>query len=289
MEYEYRKTKVICSEVKEIGPKEAAEMLEKNIDNRKVKPSKVQQYALYMKNDLWRENGETILVTEDGFLLNGQHRLQAIIASGTTQAFLIVTVVPVDGKGRLTPLGIIQDRGSVRRHHDITGVPPFCDAISATMIREFMINGRTHSQNTMLRAAIYDVFNEEMDWLFKRCNIAKRALSRATIRTAFVLRHSQGYDFSDQYHVILTDLVGLPKSWMNWYERVSNIASNNGASRDQLLSLTWALTEPGRDDSKPIVMSGNKIKDCLSEMKEQFHYYAGETIHKVIHDYRYVA
>lgn len=286
MNYEYRKTKMIKSEVSKIGPREAEKMLDKNIDNRKLRPAVVREYAGYMKNGLWRENGESILVTQEGYLLNGQHRLHAIIASGVTINVLIVTVRAVDGQGRLSPLGVIQDRGSMRSHTDINGVPDLCDKIAATMIRHLMKNTRM-AKNTALRAAIYDVFSEEMETLRAKCGTKKRLFSRAAIHLALVLRLSQGYDHTGRYHTVLTDLVGLPTSWMSWYSRINEIVGNSQAARNELMVLTWILTEPGRDEDKKLFINGNRSTQALSEMQSQFHYYALDTIKKVIPDYEF--
>lgn len=287
MNYEYRKTKMIKSEVKKICPKDALKMLEKNIDNRKLRPAVVREYAGYMKSGLWRENGETVLITDDGYLLNGQHRLNAIIASGACINMLVVTVKAVDGRGHLTPFGVVQDRGAVRKHTDISGVAVTADKIAATMIRQLMIGGNQLAKNTALRTAVYDVFSEEIDNICNKCGTRRRLYSRAAIQVALVLRLSQGYDYLDRYHTVLTDLVGLPVSWMSWYSRIGRIERNDYATRNELMALTWVLTEPGMSEDKSLHISGNKIKQSLNEIQSQFHYYALDTIRKVIPDYEF--
>lgn len=71
--------------VEEITPKMAAEYLKFNTDNyRKLMRSVVIQYAEAMKAGRWVLNGEAIEFDEDGILVNGQHRLAAIVYSKKT-------------------------------------------------------------------------------------------------------------------------------------------------------------------------------------------------------------
>lgn len=73
-----------------ITPEKAAKMLENNPNYRRVDNSRVISYARKMEQGMWQENGEAIQIAEDGSLLNGQHRLHAIIKCGIPQKMLIV-------------------------------------------------------------------------------------------------------------------------------------------------------------------------------------------------------
>ncbi len=84
------------SMIKAIGPAEAARMLEKNGNNRPISDSIVKQYAQDMRDGLWRETGNPINVDTDGNLLNGQHRLWAIIESGVTLKFHVIAETEQD-------------------------------------------------------------------------------------------------------------------------------------------------------------------------------------------------
>ena len=43
-----------------------------------------------MRNGLWELNGAAIVIDEFGNLIDGQHRLSAVVESGTTQQFVVV-------------------------------------------------------------------------------------------------------------------------------------------------------------------------------------------------------
>lgn len=77
-----------------ITPEIAADMLSRNYaNNRKVRPRNVETLADVMRRGLFYGlNGQTIVVDKNGTLLDGQHRLLAVVKSGTTQEFLVATV-----------------------------------------------------------------------------------------------------------------------------------------------------------------------------------------------------
>lgn len=77
-------------EVEEITPAIATQMLEGNVHNRTIRQYKVEQYARDMSAGNWLMTGEAIKFAHDGTLLDGQHRLWAIIESGVTVRLLVV-------------------------------------------------------------------------------------------------------------------------------------------------------------------------------------------------------
>jgi hypothetical protein len=81
------------SRVESIGPDLALKMLDKAKDGvrqRTVSDSRVDSYADVMKRGEWALNGEPIQFDDAGFLLNGQHRLWAVIRADRAVDFLVV-------------------------------------------------------------------------------------------------------------------------------------------------------------------------------------------------------
>lgn len=82
------------TEIWDIGPTEAAELLGSMVHNRPIVKSTVTRYARAMTEGRWMLSGQAISVHEDGDgkvrMLNGAHRMNAVIKSGTTQKFLVV-------------------------------------------------------------------------------------------------------------------------------------------------------------------------------------------------------
>lgn len=76
--------------VERITPSMAKVMLGSNTHNRMLRKPRVRHYADQMKRGQWQSTGESIKFAADGTLLDGQHRLQAIIEANVSVDMLIV-------------------------------------------------------------------------------------------------------------------------------------------------------------------------------------------------------
>lgn len=65
-----------------VTPELAAELLKDNIKNRTISKGRVLYYASQMKKGKWSLTGETIKIGKSNSILDGQHRLLAVIESG---------------------------------------------------------------------------------------------------------------------------------------------------------------------------------------------------------------
>jgi len=79
------------TEVRMVSPDGARQMLKRNGNNRAVSKKHINFLSNEMKKGNWLFDGAPIRFSEGGVLLDGQHRLNAVIDSDTTQQFLIVT------------------------------------------------------------------------------------------------------------------------------------------------------------------------------------------------------
>jgi len=74
-------------ETRKITPAQAKEMLKLNVRNRPLKRSVLLRYAESMRRDQWKHSPEPISFDWNNHLIDGRHRLEAIVLSGTTQVF----------------------------------------------------------------------------------------------------------------------------------------------------------------------------------------------------------
>lgn len=85
--------------VEEVTPETARRWLGRNQGNRTLRSkSLVRDYAQTMKNGRWAFTGEPIQFAPDGRLLNGQHRLSAVILANVTLPFLVVRNLPAEAQ-----------------------------------------------------------------------------------------------------------------------------------------------------------------------------------------------
>ena len=72
-----------------ITPEIAGKFLAKNEGNRKLRTNAVGQIAKDIREGRWCLNGDTICLDHEGYVLDGQHRLAAIVLSGTPVETLV--------------------------------------------------------------------------------------------------------------------------------------------------------------------------------------------------------
>lgn len=84
------------AEFTDITPSMAELLLTKNTHNRPIDRFAVVSYIRDMLAGQWDSNGETIKIAMDGTIIDGQHRLTAIVESGVTlEGVLLVTGLPL--------------------------------------------------------------------------------------------------------------------------------------------------------------------------------------------------
>lgn len=107
------------TEFRWIGPAEATTLLIANTHNRNLRPLHVRKLARDMSEGRWRENGEPIRLDRNGVVLDGQHRLNAIIVSGVRLRLLFILGLDPEVQDTI-------DIGAVRNAADalkLNGVP----------------------------------------------------------------------------------------------------------------------------------------------------------------------
>ncbi|MBO0813251.1 MAG: hypothetical protein J2P23_14575 [Microlunatus sp.] len=84
------------SRVQTITPEKAAEMLEANTANRPLSKSIVRTFAEAMKRGDWKVTHQGVAIDTNGVLVDGQHRLAAVIEADMPVEMTVFTQVPAD-------------------------------------------------------------------------------------------------------------------------------------------------------------------------------------------------
>jgi hypothetical protein len=84
----------IFSEIVTVTPEIAKRILENNENNRNVSEAQVAKIASDIMNDNWEMNGETIIISVDGQLNDGTHRLLAIVKANKAVDAMLVFGLP---------------------------------------------------------------------------------------------------------------------------------------------------------------------------------------------------
>lgn len=99
--------------VETVTPELAAQWLEKNVpNNRSLSDDRVARLSEVIKRGEWRLNGEAIKFAEDDTLIDGQHRLAAVVDAGLPIQTLVIRGLPPQAFDTL-------DRGRSRTVGDV--------------------------------------------------------------------------------------------------------------------------------------------------------------------------
>lgn len=82
-------TATMLTGIEVITPDRAKEILRTNTHNRKLKPYLVTRYAKTMRDGQWTTSHQGIAFDEDGNLVDGQHRMEAVVLADVAVPFLV--------------------------------------------------------------------------------------------------------------------------------------------------------------------------------------------------------
>lgn len=121
------------TEIRTITPKVATQMLKRNTGNRKLTESHMRFLSSEMKKGNWLFDGQPIRLTSGGAILDGQHRLNAVVNSGTSQKFLIVSGIP-------TSSFKVMDTGKVRSGSDVLSIKGYDNYAQLSAAVKFILS-----------------------------------------------------------------------------------------------------------------------------------------------------
>lgn len=133
----------------EVTPDLAREWLENSRRNRKLSQRRIDLYASAMQRGDWLPNDQGISFNEQGQLMNGQHRLNAVIKANLPIPMLVVSNIPDRSQ-------LVMDQNLKRTPHDQVAlregweVTPMHIAVAKCMITS--VGGPAIKQREIIRA-----------------------------------------------------------------------------------------------------------------------------------------
>lgn len=177
-----------------IGPGRAKELLEKNGTNRNISIGTVKAYAKMMRNGDWDFTPQGITISKTGNLIDGQHRLSAIIMADVT-----IPVCVFITSEHENAMGVMLDRGKIRSATDVTGIGKDIVSMANFILRHVLsVDGGPSSPTDTKRFC--EEHSKAISWY--ETNVPKthvRTLSEASIRSALLIRYMAGENWLDQY------------------------------------------------------------------------------------------
>lgn len=124
--------KNVVAEVITITPTDATNWLKGNNNNRPVRPKHVDFLAREILSGNWQVNGQAIIIAEDEQVLDGQHRLLAIIAAGKSIQSLVVYGI-TEGAFKTIDTGAVRTSSDALHMH-FKEVPAYALKAAATAV-----------------------------------------------------------------------------------------------------------------------------------------------------------
>lgn len=174
------------TQIMTITPAAAKAFLENNTDNRKKRGWWVLSLANMIKRGEWILTHQGIAFTKSGKLIDGQHRLEAIVESGIALEILVVTDVDDEAFK-------VIDSGVKRTLSDLTGMNQRTAEVCRVISRMVYPGMSTTSAEQAL--TIYNCgVGEIHDNLLECCGKNVAILSSALVRTAAVVLIMDGHN-----------------------------------------------------------------------------------------------
>jgi hypothetical protein len=162
----------LTADVEYITPSLAAKLLETNIENRKPSAVLVRQYASDIKEGRWKLNGQAIQIDEAGRLIDGQHRLMAVIDAGTPVDMLVVRGVPRSSRDTI-------DTNKPRLAGDILQMFHIPNGMQAATLAKLILSYERGDRASLGHVAV-----------ISKSDVINRARTDRRIQTALNLAHS---------------------------------------------------------------------------------------------------
>lgn len=206
-----------------VTPEIAQRLLDNNPDNRKLKERMIRAMVADLKAGRWQANGETIKLSIDGELNDGQNRLTAVVRSGASLRTWVVFGLP-----RETRMTI--DTGAVRTGADFLGMGNVKNAVAVAGVSrqlmlyrrgQYFVGGARSAQDNDLRdaptkAEINDFYWKHHKVIDRSAAVAHNtkfmtAYSVPAIGTAHIVLSALNPAATDEFFARFNDGVGLQR------------------------------------------------------------------------------
>lgn len=243
--------------VERITPERARELLNLNTENRRLRPSKVRDYARDMTLGRWKLTGESLIMNGTR-ILNGQHRLHACIEAGVSFETLVVygisaDVMPAIDKGLSRSLAdTLGWEGAASRNGAAAITRRLTTLLDGGTLRD--LSGYTDADHL----ETWHAFKDEIAWAERNANRLRsdvgRTVSEWGTTLAWIrLECPQDLPTIDRFVDALCTGAGLNYgdpllALRNWV--VKGVANNRQLRRDELFIAalkTWNAWISGRE------------------------------------------
>jgi hypothetical protein len=208
--------------LEEITPQAAVELLASQAGNRRIKLEKVAEWTADMKSGRWQPIPQPIMIDLDGRLIDGQHRLTAVVRSQSTVLMWVARNVPGQMR-RYVDGGVTRTAADVlRMEHGVANQVMAQASVKLVIGYQRMPNIVWNNSNAKVgKQSIIDEYLTDPDTYQQAVscgNMTRKStgsglwLTGTSYAALYVLvhRHSATPDLWDEWHRGVSTGAGLP-------------------------------------------------------------------------------
>lgn len=251
----------LTASVEVITPEIATALLARNTGNRAVRRAVVSQLARDMNRGQWRLSHQGIAIAPDGRLLDGQHRLHAIVEAGIPVRMVVARNVAPEAFA-------VMDRGKMRTLRDVLQQDPRVLDPCAYIAR---LHGcgtvQAHHAEEVLRfcgSAVAD--------LIGKAGAVAKGRTAAPVKAAAALRMMQGhgeYVLAQWDALVGLDFPAMAPAMQAFYRQIADETRRRPAGGSSLqndrAARAWIAFDPERQRVSKIQV--RDVESVLAEMR----------------------
>lgn len=254
----------IYTEFIKITPKHAKELLELNINNRRLRSSVVTNLANAMKRGEWITTHQGIAISENGNILDGQYRLNAIIEADIPITMSVTYNLPNDSFKAI-------DCGLARNLEDRTKIP-IREAEIVKNIHDMVISSDRNKISAEQALVIHNAFGERIREFMEYCPSMAKFFSISSLRAAAVILSYKDkyYAFNTYRNLVLGNIDELPESAKYFIKMALtgklHFGGSVGARRGFIIGMT--VYDRDKSDAKRISITENSMTEAREKARQ---------------------
>ncbi len=232
-----------------VTPDQARRWLADQEFNRALRQIKVKEYASDMKSGRWMATAQPIMINQSGKLIDGQHRLHAVIESGAEIEMLVAFDVP-DEHRRYIDGGVPRATRDVLKMEDGLSSAWDLQALARTVLLYERVPEKVWvgagTAGIASKQLIIDEVRQNVDAYNRAIQIARQIdglprtghLRRSTYGSLVLLidRYSNFAELLDEWHTGLSTGANLPMGDPRLALRSATSATNFGGTQSGLMA-----------------------------------------------------
>ena len=245
-----------------ITPEIARQYMTRNRSNRSLRKAHVDRLATDIKNGDWQVTHQGIAFNEDGWLVDGQHRLQAIIDTNTPVRVWVARGVQAD-----SAMGLMVDAGAKRNISDILKIQNW--EASAYAALQYVADG--YKQNTAAVTARYmDKFGDAVREV--RTEVKTRGVTLGSVVGAAALTvklSGSTYAASSYRRLVKLDYANMTPAEHAWCKMVAGTPQlARSMPAHEIFARALIVFNPETAHLKLIKFSAARLSEARGQIRE---------------------